>query len=95
MLKKSNLNLNKSLGFLRTEFWEAHNDALLSRQITAAGIGYSEGWMELKAITGGGIPFLKCGRRCLYRKSDVLAWLEANSKRVESTREYKTVKEEL
>lgn len=82
------LTSNKSKGALRTEFWNAPLEALLDRQTTAAGIGHSLGWMELKAVTGGGIPFLKCSRRCLYRKSDTLAWLEANSKRVQSTSEY-------
>lgn len=88
--QRNHLGANTSISELRTEFWEAPNCALLDRQTTAAGVGYSLGWMELKAIHGGGIPFLKCGRRCLYRKSDTLAWLEANSKRVQSTSEYAT-----
>jgi hypothetical protein len=73
---------------LRNNFWSAPNDALLDRETTAAGVVRSIGWMEIKAVKGGGIPYLKCGRRCLYRKSDALAWLEANSKRVHSTSEY-------
>lgn len=88
MLEQSNLTTNKSKAELRTEFWNAPLEALLDRQTTAAGVNHSMGWMELKAVTGGGIPYLKCGRRCLYRKSDALAWLEANSKRVQSTSEY-------
>ena len=73
---------------LRNNFWNAPTDALLDRETTAAGIVRSRGWMELKAVTGGGIPFLKCGRRCLYRKSDTLCWLQTNSKLVYSTSEY-------
>jgi hypothetical protein len=78
----------KSLVELRQEFWSAPPEALLNRQTVAAGILRSLGWMELKAVTGGGIPYFKCGRRCLYRKSDALTWLEKNSKRVHSTSEY-------
>jgi hypothetical protein len=86
-----NTFVKKSITQLRQEFSGAPDDALLDRPTTAAGIGYSFGWMELKATTGGGVPFLKVGRRCLYRKSDALAWLEANSQRVCSTSEYKTI----
>lgn len=73
---------------LRQEFWSAPPEALLNRKTVAAGIVRSLGWMELKALTGGGVPYLKCGRRCLYRKSDALQWLELHSKRVHSTSEY-------
>lgn len=73
---------------LREDFYAAPNEALLDRKTVAAGIGFSLAWMEIKAVTGGGIPFLKVGRRCLYRKSDVLAWLETNGKKVGSTSEY-------
>jgi hypothetical protein len=89
-MSKQLLKNGKTISELRIDFWNAPNEALLDRETTAAGVVRSLGWMELKAITGGGIPFLKCGRRCLYRKSDSLAWLEANSKRVNSTSEYDT-----
>lgn len=79
----------KSVAKLRTEFWSASLDALLSRAVTAAGIDRSIGWMEMKASKGGGIPFLKNGKRVLYRKADTLAWLEENSQQVTSTSEYK------
>jgi hypothetical protein len=79
----------KSVAKLRAEFWESAPEALLSRAITAAGVARSIGWMELKASKGGGIPFLKNGKRVLYRKADTLAWLEANSQLVSSTSEYK------
>lgn len=29
---------------------------------------------------GGGPAYTKLGRRCVYRRSDILAWLEANSR---------------
>lgn len=78
-----------SVAKLRAEFWAADLEVLLSRAVTAAGIDRSIGWMEMKACKGGGIPFLKNGKRVLYRKSDTLAWLEANSQKVTSTSEYK------
>lgn len=90
MSKRVHLFANKTVDGLRTEFWNAPSNALLDRKTTAAGIGYSPGWMEIKAITGGGIPFHKVGRRCLYRKSDALAWLKENSKYVRTTSEYKS-----
>jgi len=88
MPKRPRTTPNKTIPELYTEFWDAPDDALLGRNITAAAVGHSMGWMELKAVTGGGIPYYKCGRRCLYRKSDTLIWLKENSKRVNSTSEY-------
>jgi hypothetical protein len=77
-----------SIPDLRNDFWKSPDDALLDRRTTAAGLIRSNAWMELKATTGGGPPFLKCGRRVLYRKRDVLAWLEANSLQASSTSAY-------
>ena len=78
---------------LHAEFWSAPDNAELPRNVTAMGICRSVGWMELKALTGGGIPYRKVGRRVLYRKADALAWLEANSQRVHSTSEYKIARQ--
>jgi hypothetical protein len=74
---------------LRSEFWSAPDQALLSRKVTAAGICRSVAWLQLKATEGGGIPYLKNGKYVLYRKSDTLAWLKASSQLVTSTSEYK------
>jgi hypothetical protein len=79
----------RTIAELRAEFWSAPDNAELPRDVTAAGICRSVGWMELKAHIGGGIPYRKVGRRVLYRKADALAWLETNSQRVHSTSEYK------
>lgn len=76
----------RDINSLRKEFWEAPLESLLSREIVAAAIGYSVGWMELKATKGhkkGGISHLKLGRHCLYKKSDVIKWIEDNFKKVE------------
>lgn len=72
---------------LRTEFWRAPNESLLDRKTTAAGIGYTVGWLESVATNGGGPVLTKIGRSVRYRKSDVLAWLKANSRRIRSTAE--------
>lgn len=72
---------------LSVAFWTAPNEALLPRPTTAAGIGYSVSWLELKATHGGGPRMIKIGRRVLYRKSDVLAWLEINSRTISHTSE--------
>lgn len=69
-------------------FWEAPNEALLDRKTTAAGMGMSMGWMELKATHGGGVPFMKCGKRCLYKKSDVIKYIDDNYIIASSTSEY-------
>lgn len=72
---------------LRTEFWRAPNESLLDRKTTAAGIGYTVGWLESVATYGGGPVLTKIGRSVRYRKSDVLDWLKANSRRIRSTAE--------
>jgi hypothetical protein len=82
----------RSIAELRAEFWSAPDNAELPRNVTAMGICRSVSWME-KALTGGGIPYRKVGRRVLYRKADALAWLEANSQRVHSTSEYKIARQ--
>lgn len=88
MPNAAKMTSNTPIAQLRKEFWEAPDEALLDRKTTAAGVNRSMGWMELKATSGGGIPFYKCGRLCLYRKSDALKWLESNSIKVDSTSEY-------
>lgn len=68
-------------------FWTVPNEALLDRKTVAAGIGRSRKWLELKACSGGFVGFIKSGNKCLYRKGEVLAWLETNGRRVRNTGE--------
>ena len=70
---------------LRAEFWQAPNEALLDRKTAAIGMGYTVGWLEWVATHGGGPVITKIGRSVRYRKSDVLAWLDANCRRIRST----------
>ena len=69
----------------RAAFWAATNDSLHDRETLAAVRHVERQTIELEAIKGGGVPYLKIGRRALYRKSDVLAWIAKNSQRVENT----------
>jgi len=77
----------ESAATLRAEFWQAPIEALLDRKTAAAGMGYTVGWLEWVATNGGGPTLTKIGRTVRYRKADVLAWLEANSRRIERTSE--------
>ena len=88
MPKQASSKLSPTVAQLRAEFNAAPDDAMLSRKVTAAGIWRSVGWLEVKAVTGGGPPFSKNIRQVLYRKSDTLGWYEANSQRVTSTSQY-------
>ena len=72
---------------LRTEFWRAPDQSLLDRKTTAAGMGYTVGWLESVATNGGGPILTKIGRSVRYRKFDILAWLRTNSRRIHSTAE--------
>jgi predicted DNA-binding transcriptional regulator AlpA len=76
-----------SVAELRADFWRAPVEALLDRKTAAAGLGYTVGWLEWVATHGGGPVLTKLGRSVRYRKADVLAWLEANSRRIRSTSE--------
>lgn len=68
---------------LCADFWRAPDEALLNRKTAAAGLGFTVGWLEWAATHGGGPMLTKIGRSVRYRKADVLAWLDANSRRVE------------
>lgn len=77
-----------SLNNLINEFVEASPKALLNTKIVSAYTGLSISWFNCKAVSGCGIPYRKVGRKRLYQKQDVLDWLEANTKKVNSTSEY-------
>jgi hypothetical protein len=54
------------------EFWEAHLDALFPRKTIAQVRCCSVALLEREAWAGTGIPIVRDGNRCLYRKRDVL-----------------------
>ena len=79
-----------SIADRRDAFWRASSESLLDRKTVAAGIGYTVGWLEAVATHGGGPVLTKIGRSVRYKKSDVLAWLETHSRRINSTAELKS-----
>ena len=76
---------------LQKQFIEADSQALLETKVVAAYTGLSVSWFNNKAVYGGGIPYTKLINKRLYKKADVLAWLEKNSQKVNSTSEYREV----
>ena len=72
---------------LVAEFWVADLEALFTQVAIALALNYSEAWCERQRWAGTGPPFLKIGRRVLYRKRDVLEWLAAHQT-YHSTSEY-------
>ena len=57
------------------EFWEAHPLALFPRKTIARVRKCSIALLEREAWAGTGIPIIRDGARCLYRKRDVLRHL--------------------
>ena len=54
-------------------------DALLSEAQTCALTGLAERTLQRKRLDGTGPRFVRLGRRILYRRNDVLAWIAANT----------------
>lgn len=71
-------------------FLSAPADALLPTKIVAAYLNKSISWFNCKAVSGGGIPYIKLGNKRLYKKQDVLDWLNSQTQKVTSTSEYLT-----
>jgi predicted DNA-binding transcriptional regulator AlpA len=46
-------------------------DRLLNQKEVADWIGMSEAWLEQCRFKGIGIPYIKLGRACRYKKSEV------------------------
>jgi hypothetical protein len=57
------------------EFWEAHPSALFPRKTVARVRKCSVALLERESWAGTGIPIIRDGARCLYRKRDVLRHL--------------------
>jgi predicted DNA-binding transcriptional regulator AlpA len=54
------------------------SDQLLTQKQVAQWIGMSEAWLEQCRFRKKGLPWVKIGKSCRYRKSDVAKWIEAN-----------------
>ncbi|HAT9529897.1 TPA: DNA-binding protein [Legionella pneumophila subsp. pneumophila] len=61
---------------LLNEFELAPHSALFNQQTIAAVLSCSTQLLERNRWAGGGVPYLKIGRKVLYRKSDVLHFLQ-------------------
>lgn len=61
----------------RAEFYSLPPEALIDRETVAAVRYVSRQTIELEAIRGGGIPYRVIGRRSLYRKADVMSFMES------------------
>lgn len=59
-----------------SEFYNAAVNALFSQAVVAQVIDCSKAKLERDRWQGGGIPYIKIGRRVKYRKADVLNWLD-------------------
>ncbi len=51
---------------------------VLNTEQAARYVGLSPSTMAKLRMRGGNVPHIKIGRRCLYRREDLDAWLEAN-----------------
>lgn len=72
---------------LITRFWSAPSEALFSQAVIGAVLDLSESWCERSRFCGGGPKFIKIGRSVLYRKSDVVAFINSHAT-VSTTSEY-------
>ena len=61
---------------LLNEFDSAPESALFNQQTIAAVLSCSNQLLERNRWAGTGIPFLKFGRKVLYRKSDVQEFIQ-------------------
>ena len=67
------------------------DDMYLTTLEAAAFLRLSKGWFDVAACRGTGVPFTKAGGKRLYKKADLIEWLER--RKVSSTSEYQLLKE--
>lgn len=80
-------NLEKTT--LLQEFWQSPDEALFNQTIIAAVRCCSNSTLERERWAGNGIPFIKIKHKCLYRKADVVNWLNQHKCNL-STSQYVT-----
>ena len=71
-MSKSNLSRLQ----LINEFESAPDSTLFNQNTLAAVLNCSTQLLERNRWAGQGVPYLKIGRKVLYRKSDVLGFLQ-------------------
>jgi predicted DNA-binding transcriptional regulator AlpA len=55
-------------------------NTLLNQREASAALRVSERTLERNRLTGDGPPFVKIGRRVLYRQSDLDTWLASHTR---------------
>jgi hypothetical protein len=78
----------KSENELIQNFWAAPLEAFFGQETIAPVVKCNIKTLECDRWRGRGIPYRKCSGRVLYRKADVIAWLESHEL-IMSTSEYK------
>lgn len=73
-------SVNENKVALQKQFIEADVEAYLDTKVVSAYMNMSLSWFANKAVYGGGIPYRKLPNKRLYKKGDVLEWIENNSK---------------
>ncbi|AOW56849.1 helix-turn-helix domain-containing protein [Legionella pneumophila] len=70
--------MNKKISRLQllNEFESAPNSALFNQLTLAAVLDCSTQLLERNRWEGKGVPYFKIGRKVLYRKNDVLSFLQ-------------------
>lgn len=66
-------------------FWESPPEAFFGQETVAFIRNVSVATMENNRWREVGIPYRKCSGRVLYRKSDVVAWIESHELVTENT----------
>lgn len=60
-------------------FWDAAPESLFGQETIAPVINKSTKTLEHDRWRGAGIPYRKCLGRVLYRKADVVSWIESHA----------------
>jgi hypothetical protein len=76
---------NSTATALRSEFWSLPADAFVDRPTAAAAFYLSVKALEALAIRGGGPPYMRVGRKALYRKAALLQWGAESGREVQNT----------
>ena len=83
--KVANSGADTAQPALRAEFYSLPPEAQVDRSTVAAVRYVTTATLEAEAIKGGGPPYTRIGRRALYRKGDVLEWMQRKGRKVENT----------
>lgn len=68
------------------QFWDAPLDSLVDINTAAAGLKHQARWLHNLIAAGEGPPLVRISRKVLFRKRDVLSWLDARSTSQATTR---------